>query len=95
MRNLQLVITDVDKKGNKLDRYNFITCFRNGNVPNAIKKEGKDVVQSIINNQIMNNFTPEILLIRNQVGALITSIDRIREEHPIVNDIYERKTQNL
>ena len=56
----------------------------------AIKKEGKDVVQSIINNQIMNNFAPEILLIRNQVGALITSVNTIRQSHPIVYDIYEK-----
>ena len=95
LRDLQLVITDVDKDGNKIDRYNFTTCFSNGNVANAIKKEGKDVVQSIINNQIMNNYTPEILLIRNQVVALITSIDRIREEHPIVNDLHEKKSKKI
>ena len=95
LRNLQLVITDVDKKGNKLDRYNFTTCFSNGNVPNTIKKEGKDVVQSIINNQIMNNFAPEILLIRNQVVALITSVNTIRQSHPMVNDIYEQKSKKV
>ena len=27
--------------------------------------------------------------------ALITSINNIREEHPIVNDIYEKKTTNF
>ena len=37
----------------------------------------------------MNNFAPEILLIRNQVVALITSANTVRQSHPIVNDIYE------
>ena len=29
------------------------------------------------------------------MGALITSVNSIREEHPIVNDIYEKKTTNF
>ena len=49
----------------------------------AIKKEGKVAIQTVI---AQYGFARDFSSVRNQVGALITSIDKIREEHPIVND---------
>ena len=54
------------------------------------KKEGKEAIQTVI---AQYGFARDFSSVRNQVGALITSINNIREEHPIVNDIYEKKSK--
>ena len=58
----------------------------------AIKKEGKVAIQTVI---AQYGFAQDFSDIRNQVGALITSVNTVRQSHPIVNDIYEKKPQIL
>ena len=58
----------------------------------AIKKEGKVAIQTVI---AQYGFAQDFSDIRNQVVALITSVNTIREEHPIVNDIYEMKSKKV
>ena len=54
-----------------------------------IKKEGKVAIQTVI---AQYGFTQDFSSVRNQVVALITSVNTIRQSHPMVNDIYEKKS---
>ena len=54
----------------------------------AIKKEGKVAIQTVI---AQYGFARDFSEIRNQVVALITSVNTVRQSHPIVNDLYDKK----
>ena len=55
-----------------------------------IKKEGKVAIQTVI---AQYGFAQDFSDIRNQVVALITSVNTIRQSHPIVNELYEKKSK--
>ena len=87
---IKTIIDSVDKtkeSNTELNHWKYISSMASEKYE-AIKKEGKVAIQTVI---AQYGFTQDFSEIRNQVVALITSINSIREEHPIVNDIYEKK----
>ena len=76
----------------ELNHWKYIYSMASEKCEDIIKKEGKVAIQTVI---AQYGFTQDFSDIRNQVGALITSINNIREEHPIVNDIYEQKSKKV
>ena len=84
--------TNFEVSGNtELNHWKYISSMASEKYE-AIKKEGKVAIQTVI---AQYGFTQDFSSVRNQVGALITSINNIREEHPIVNDIYEKKSKKV
>ena len=91
---IKTIIDSVDKtkeSNTELNHWKYISSMASEKYE-AIKKEGKVAIQTVI---AQYGFTQDFSEIRNQVGALITSIDRIREEYPIVNDLYEKKSKKV
>lgn len=91
---IKTIIDSVDKtkeSNTELNHWKYISSMASEKYE-AIKKEGKVAIQTVI---AQYGFTQDFSEIRNQVVALITSIDRIREELPIVNDLYEKKSKKI